>query len=222
MRCDLSRHFREIAEGLSRQDARGYPFSSGSFTDVPDHLETSLLVIKKGYHDYDGFRADVLSFVAQKQTYRQLGLLILAVIFRSGGARVHLELTNPESTVRHLLIKYPGLTNRGFQYRTRPDHFLFIPGEIAKHPWAYQDFHLFDLPAFKLTNLKEIVITEEDWAQRDTVVGFGNDDASVRLADLLLKFGSPSNETTEVFLEGEGGFRGVGRFSAEAAFCVDE
>jgi hypothetical protein len=77
---------------------------------------------------------------------------------------------------------------------------------------------LFDLPTFRLTNLKEFVVTDQDWAQRDTVIGFGNDVGSVKLAELLLRLGSPRNETNEVVLEGEGGFRGVGRFSAEGSF----
>jgi hypothetical protein len=79
---------------------------------------------------------------------------------------------------------------------------------------------LFNLPTFKLTNLKECLVTDDDWAQRDTLVGFGNDDASVGLAELLLRFGWPQNESNELALEGEGGFRGVGRFSAEAFFYL--
>jgi hypothetical protein len=79
---------------------------------------------------------------------------------------------------------------------------------------------LFNLPTFRLTNLKECIVTEDERAQRDTVMGFGNDDASVRLADLLLKLGSPRNETNEVVLEGEGGFRGVGVHSAKASFYL--
>jgi hypothetical protein len=30
--------------------------------------------------------------------------------------------------------------------------------------------------------MKEFVVSETDWASRDTVKGFGNDDASIRLA----------------------------------------
>jgi hypothetical protein len=68
--------------------------------------------------------------------------------------------------------------------------------------------------------MRQFVVSEGDWANRDTVMGFGNDDVSVRLADLLLNFGSPQNEINEVVLEGEGGFRGVGVHSAEAAFYL--
>jgi hypothetical protein len=174
--------------------------------------------VKKN-HDYEGSpRFDWLSFFAQKQTYQQLGLLILSVVFRSGGSRVHLALTNQASVVKNLVVEYKGLTHRGFTYRTRPDHFLFLPDKVQIHPWTNQCLGVFDLPTFKFTNLKDSVVTEDDRSRRDTVLGFGTDDASVRLAELLLRFGSPQNEVTEVVLEGECGFRGVGRFSAEASF----
>ena len=65
-----------------------------------------------------------------------------------------------------------------------------------------------------------ISATDDDWNGRDTVIGFGNDDASVLLAELLLQLGSTENETDEVVLEGEGSFRGVGIHSAEVAFWL--
>jgi len=221
MRCDLQKYFGEMANALPAEGRQESTFSSGEFTQVPDYLETHQLVIKKGHHDYEGAsRVDALHFFAQNQTYQHLGLLILSVVFRSGGSRTHLVLTDPESTVRNLIVEYKGFTQRGFEYRTRPDHFFFFPGKVEKHPWMHQHIDLFNLPTFRLTNLKEFVVTEDDWDQRDTVTGFGNDDASVRLADMLLKLGSPSNETNEVVLEGEGGFRGVGIHSAEASFYL--
>ena len=55
---------------------------------------------------------------------------------------------------------------------------------------------------------------------RDTVIGFGNDKASVRLAELLLNAGLPQSQVVEYQLEDEGGFRGVGIHSAEATFYL--
>ena len=68
--------------------------------------------------------------------------------------------------------------------------------------------------------MKEFVVSEADWASRDTVLGFGNDDANIRLADLLLSLGY--SDQREIVLEGEGGNRGVGINSAEAVFEVSE
>lgn len=221
MKCDLQKYFAEMVSSLPGEERQKFAFSAKDFPEIPDCVETGQLVIKKGHHDYDGAsRVDALRFFAQKPTYQHLGLLILSVVFRPGGLRTRLVLTDPGSTVRNLIIEYKGFTQRGFEYRTRPDHFFFFPGKVETHPWTHQLLDVVSLPTFKLTNLNESVVTDQDWAQRDTVIGFGNDDASVRLADLLLKFGSPKNETKEVVLEGEGGFRGVGRFSAEAAFYL--
>lgn len=221
MKCDLHRFFGEMASSLPVEERQSFTFSAKSFAEIPDRLETDQLIIAKGHHDYEGAsRVDALSFFAQKASYQQLGLLILAVVFRAGGTRIHLALTDPASCIKSLVVEYKGLTKRNFAYRTRPDHFLFFPSKVDKHPWAYQHLELFSLPTFKLTNLKECLVTDDDWAQRDTVVGFGNDDASVKLAELLLRFGSHQNETNEVVLEGEGGFCGVGRFGAEASFYL--
>jgi hypothetical protein len=68
--------------------------------------------------------------------------------------------------------------------------------------------------------MKEFVVSESEWASRDTVKGFGDDDASIRLASLLLSIGY--SDQSEVALEGESGNRGVGINSAEAAFEVVE
>lgn len=51
--------------------------------------------------------------------------------------------------------------------------------------------------------MKNFVVSEADWAGRDTVMGFGNDDANIRLADMLLNLGY--SDESEIALEGEGG-----------------
>jgi hypothetical protein len=99
--------------------------------------------------------------------------------------------------------------------------FSVFPGRVERHPWSYRREDALSLPTLRITNLKDVIVTEEQWAQRDTVIGFGNDDGNVSLTDLLLKFGAPQNtETDEIELEGEGGFRGVGWHSAEASFYL--
>jgi hypothetical protein len=221
MKCELQKYFEEMVSTLPTGERQKSTFSTKDFPQIPDRLETEQLVIQRGHHDYEGAsRVDTLRFLAQKTTYQHLGLLILSVVFRPGGSRTHVVLTNSQSTVKNLIVEYKGFTQRGFEYRTIPDHFFFFPGKVETHPWTHQHLDSFNLPTFRLTNLKEFVVTDQDWVQRDTVIGFGNDDASVRLAELLLRFGSPQNETNEVVLEGEGGFRGVGRFSAEASFLL--
>jgi hypothetical protein len=55
---------------------------------------------------------------------------------------------------------------------------------------------------------------------QDILRGFGTDAGSVRLAELLLNAGQPSNPEAEYVLEGDGGYRGVGYLSAEASIWL--
>src|SRR5262249_23679703 len=110
MKCDLHHFFCDIARSLPLEEKQSSTFSAKNFAEFPDRLETDQLVITKGHHDDEGAsRVDALNFFAQKASYQQLGLLVLAVVFRPGGKRIHLSLTNPASSVRHLIVNYEGL-----------------------------------------------------------------------------------------------------------------
>lgn len=224
MSCDLSRIFAEMRMSLPKDVRRsGSVFSSSSFASIPERIETDQLLVTKSTHGYgSGHRIDVVTFSAKSDTFQELGLLILGVVFRPGGCRINVVLTHPRSTVRNLVVSYSGLTARSSGHKTRPEHFRFSPSKVEKHPWQWCGhlWELYSFPCFTLTNMKEFVVTEADWAGRDTVIGFGNDDANVRLADLLLNLGY--SDQKEVVLEGEGGNRGVGINSAEAVFEVSE
>ena len=202
-----------------------FRFSSASFASCPGHIETNQLIITKTMCEYgSGFRTDRIVFHATRQTFQELGLLILAIVFRPGGYRTQIVLNHPRSVIKNLVVSYNGLTARSSGHKTKPDHFSFSPEKIEKYPWkrwGTQYWQLSSFPRFALTNMKEFVVSEEDWASRDTVKGFGDDDASIRLADLLLNLGY--SDQSEIVLEGEGGGnRGVGISSAEAVFEVCE
>jgi hypothetical protein len=223
MGCDLHRIFSEILVRLPK-DGRSHPlrFSSDSSIDCPERLETDQLVLVKSGHEYgSGYRTDLIRFYAKKETFQELGLLILAIVFRPGGGRTHVVLNHPRSVVKNLVISYEGLTPRSSGHKTKPDHLCFLPERIEKYPWkgwGTQFWPLSSFPCFTLTNINQFVATEDDWAARDTVMGFGTDDANIRLADLLLNIGY--SDQTEFVLEGEGGNRGIGINSAEAVFYV--
>jgi hypothetical protein len=222
MNCDLDRIFTEMRRSLPRDTRSGFVFSTSSFADCPEHIETDRLVVTKSTHGYgSGYRADRIKFHARKETFQELGLLILAVVFRLGGYRTRIVLNHPRSVIKNLVVTYSGLTARSSGQKTRPDHFPSSVGKLEKHPWSWrgQYLDLYSLPSFTLTNMKEFVVSDADWTARDTVMGLGNDDANVRLAELLLNIGY--SDETEIVLEGEaGGIRGVGINSAEAVFEV--
>jgi hypothetical protein len=222
MNWDLDRAFAEMRTSLPKDARSRIVFSPSSFPSCPERIETDRLVLTKCAHDYgSGYRADQIRFRAIRTTFQELGLLILAVVFRPGGHQTHIVLRHPEGDIKNLVVSYSGSTARPSGHKTKPDQFSFSPERIEKYPWkgwGSEYWPLSSFPCFTLTNMKEFVVSEADWASRDTVVGFGNDDASIRLAALLLNIGYSDQD--EIVLEGEGGNRGVGIHSAEAVFEV--
>jgi hypothetical protein len=223
MDCDLDRNFGELLKLLPK-DSNSKPmrFPTASFADCPKYLETDQLVIAKSAHIYGaGYRTDVVELEASRRTFQKLGLLVLAAVFRPGGGRMHLSLSHRRSVVRNLIIAYDGLTARASGHKTRPECFCFLPSKAERYPWktwGSRYWPVSDFPTFTLTNMADFIVSEADWAARDTVRGFGNDDASIRLSELLLNIGY--SDETEIMLEGEGGNRGIGINSAEAVFRV--
>lgn len=90
---------------------------------------------------------------------------------------------------------------------------------VQKHPWDFP-FPEHHYPWLALSNDADHCHTDEDWARRDLVRGFGSAIGVAKLAQLLLDLSRKSNETTEVELECEGGFRGVAALSAEIRFWL--
>jgi len=217
MSDDLERLFAELGANLPTSPHDEVALTSAVLPQPPAHLTSDQLYIEKGEHDYDGcFRADVVHFHAHKATYRQLGLLILAVVFHTLPDPVELTLTHPASAIKRLLVEspYKGPDDVGSGYNTRPYAFVYSPGAT---PWP-SPLTPVDFPCFYLTNYAYTpgMTVDEEWANRDTVRGFGTDVGSVRLAELLLHASQPDNLVDDYVLEGDGGYRQVGHLSAEA------
>src|SRR5882724_8674573 len=127
MKCDLHNNFGKFASVLPIDEKQGFTFDSQTFPELASLLETDQLVIRKTHVNYDGSRVDRLQFFASKSTYRELGLLILSVVFHPGGSRAHLSLTDPSSAVKNLIIEYSGSTPRVSGHQTSPQKFDFWP-----------------------------------------------------------------------------------------------
>ena len=83
------------------------------------------------------------------------------------------------------------------------------------HPWVDTALSPTDMPLLTLTNEDDFLHTHEHIQARDIAVGFGKFEVACRFGELLLNASLPRSETNEIVLEGECGFRGVGRGSAE-------
>jgi len=226
-RCDLNRMFGLLARRLPTTEDRSCVVSAKTLPLPSENLRTSRLIIQNGGHDYGlrhGCRLDTVLIQCSRETYRQLGVLILAVVFH-GKQRVCLELTHPNSDVRQIVLGSSWRIDsfRAPHYQERPISFRYWPRPVMKHPWhPWQGLGIsvFDLPSFELSNPKGSSVTEKDWMSRDTVYGIGSDRASVMFAELLLNFSRPKSLLNEVVLEGEPGFRGVGPASAEVSLYL--
>jgi len=217
--------FAALAARLPTSSEDELRLNAATLPRPPERLTTDRLYIMKGDHTYHPgwFRADGVHFHADKATYRNLGLLILAMLFHAEPEEVQIELTHPASAIKLLVIesRYNGPDDIGAGYNTRPYVFSYWPAATSRHPTWESPVDPSKLPCFYLTNRDDSVgDTEEERAQRDTVRGFGSDMGSVRLAELLLNASQPDNPVDEYVLEGDGGFRGVGYFSAEATFWL--
>ncbi len=223
MNCDLERLFAEVAPRIPTSADEELVLSAATLPRPPTQLTTDRLYIVKGIHEYHpAFRADVVHVHADKPTYRNLGLLILAVLFHTEPWEVQIELTHPASAIQLLVVEspYKGPDDIGPGYNTRPYVFSYTPEPTSRFPWDTRTYPS-KLPCFYLTNRDNCVgPTEEDRANRDTVRGFGSDIGSARLAELFLNASQPDNPVDEYTLEGDGGFRGVGYLSAEARFWL--
>lgn len=222
-KCDLKRIFGDLAVQLpiSSDGNESYTFTPENLPVPPSLIETEKLYIKKYLHVYnDIFQIDKLCFDAQKETYRNLGLLILAVVFHPQPSEVIVKLNHAESDILNLIIEYehPDLEKLYGRYRSKPFGFQYYPALSWKHPFdkCVKPEHL---PCFGLTHMKEFVY-KKDWESRDTVRIFGTDIGMVKFAELLLNAALPQNETDEYELEGESGFRGVGIDSAEVGLFL--
>ena len=217
MNCDLERLFGTLARAIPTSLNESFVFSSETLPAPPAHMVTERLYIQKGGHAYESrFYADALWFFAHKRTYRELALLILAIVFHPEPIKVQLELTHPASEIKLLVIQVDQDTFASSGYTTRPHRFEYSPDKTDRHPWVGLPFDPIDLPCFWLTNKEDNIGRQEEWDNRDTIIGFGNDRASVMLAQFLLDASRPQNKLNEYEFEGDAGWRNLGRWSAEA------
>ena len=226
MSCDLESLFGKLATKLptSLEGNEDIILSSQNLPVSPPRLVSDRLYIEKRAHHYEyTYQVDRLNFFAHKPTLTHLGLLLLAVVFHPHPPEVVIELTHSASDVKNIIIgnEYRDLEHLSGGYHTRPYGFVYYPRETHKHPFD-KNIRPVDLPCFGLTNMKDFVVTEDDYRNRDTVRCFGSDAGDVLFAELLLNAGQPQNLTDEYELEGEGGFRGVGVLSAEVTLYLPE
>jgi hypothetical protein len=220
-RCDLRKHLDRL-EARIAATTEDVVLGAKDFPALPSTISSQAITVRKTYkYINDCYRLEVMHFRATRETYRYFGLAILAVIFCPDLSELHIRLESAESALRSIKIRYNGTTPRAaFQYLTMPHSFRYYPAEISENPWVDRRIPETGWPEFLLTysGLKP----EEHWEERDTIEGFGGDDAAVLVASLLLDFGRPENKQHFVKLETPVGYGGVSKLSPEVHFHLPE
>lgn len=148
-----------------------------------------------------------------------LGLWILSIVFHEQPVRSALVLGHEATDIKTIVCDYKhggDFWGAGVEgYVAAPVRYRYFRTPPRRHPWTGEGVAVRDLPDLILTNESEMVVTEEQFQQRNTLIGFGNDRGAIRFAALLLDVGAEQHEPTEVDLEGELGFRGVAPGSTE-------
>jgi hypothetical protein len=192
-------------------------FERGSLPTPPPDLTSARVCVVGGSHGYGALTVDAVEISAYRETYRALGLFILAALLTPGPNRFVLSLTHPASQVRRLVVdtSYRRLDD-GSGLRTEASGAVYFPARRRRLALEDASAHVDDLPHVFLTDVEEVV--GRDWPGdpvRDTVVGFAGDRGAYAIAELLLDVSQAWNEEVEYTLEGPYGFGGVAPASAE-------
>jgi len=190
-----------------------------SFPELPETLDCADLVVRRGVHDYDTWRIDYPQWYGSPEVFGCLGLAIVAALLQ-GATSLTMRLTSVKSEIKSLVVMQPPLVDTSSGLELHPSRFHYDVAPVVKHPWVRAAPPPDELPWFKLTNSADDVSTDAQWAERDCIHGFGSLLGSARLARLFIDLSRPSNQTVEVALECEAGFRGVAPASTEARFWL--
>ena len=200
MRCDLKRTFGDLAHAIPSNvwEGKHTLFTAGTLPPLSPHLETDRLVITKEFHDYDNyFRADLLTFQACSPVYRELALLILAIVLSPDVDEVHLALTHPKSDVKEVIISC-AYEQEEHGLISHPAAYTYWPKEVGAYSQIASRKSRLDLPSFRLAGVRDSLMSSAwDWEQRATIVGFGTAQGNVLFANVLLDVGRPNCEVYE-------------------------
>ena len=214
-----------VAKRLPQTDEdEPFRFSTSTLLNLPKVLQTDQLIIKRIYHDYGGWRIDYPQVFAQKEIYEALGIVTACVLLQPQHDSVSIYLTNSDSEIRTLRIEFPH-PNLDDEYlhgmHQVPVTFVYWPEQVTSKPWLHHDIPDPEAyPRFILTNRDDCQVTDDNWANRDVLYGFGSAEGTARLIQLWLDMSRKASSVPEFLLESEAGFRGVAPASAEIRFWL--
>lgn len=211
----------EAAEEAGTQETARRTYAHGSLPLPPPGLESGRIIVCGGTHSYPSLSVDFIQVHAHRETYRALGLFILAGLLAPGPRRFELALTHPASQVRRIVLDTSSYRESHWAgLLTEPREIAYLPAARRRHALGDVQAAPRDLPAISLTD--EEGFADRDGPEnpvRDTLRGFGSDAGAYLMGELLLDVSQAWNEA-EYTLEGPYGFGGVAPSSAEIRFWL--
>jgi hypothetical protein len=181
-------------------------------------FDTTQIAIKNSWHYYDNYyRIQQFHVSANPEYYQILGLTILCAVFQK--KQITLNLTNPHSYIKKLLIGYNEDRN-AVGLTEKPTRYHHYANEIrGHHPYFSLDNSYF--PSFLLTSDSECY-TEKEWAERNILHIGQSNKALTHLAEIFLDFGNPNNQQKELAFEGHAGYCCLQPMSVEMRFWLPD
>ena len=158
---------------------------------------------------------DCVDIIAPRSAFRHLGLLALAVLFHESNDRATIHLTNPQSRLKHIVIRFSHPTEPLTGFRVRPRVLGYVPSEM-NHTFSTEEVG-FSAPVLRLTNLSDVQRDEEDWTNRDTLNGIGGIYSTAEVAEFLLNFGRSNAAWNQAVIPANGTL-----FTSEVRFWIPE
>jgi hypothetical protein len=223
-RFDLRQAFGEIASAIPSDPTRdeSFLFHAGVLPVPQGLLSTDRVVVCKEVHEYNSwYRTDLLRMFVSPPTARELGVFILSCLFHGPTETVMLELKNPASEIRWIIVPSVNrsLDSPHLGLTVVPHVYRYFPESMRRYPWSHRQ-DVDDFPLLALSDRDESAATDEEWRARNSIFLRSSMKGAVLLAELFLNAGCAAPEDREYWLEGEAGNRGVAPTSAELCLAL--
>jgi hypothetical protein len=218
MPCDLERVYGELA-GRLPEDEGSDPvhLDENVIPAAPPEVTTDRVrIYRSQLQRLPGCRGDNLDVVAPRSAIRQLGLLVLAVLFHDQCDRSILHLTHPDSVLKYIVTEHKHWSKSEVSgFRFRPWVFGYVPEDIG---YTFSTDKVgFGAPLLRLTNLSDCQHDESEWQNRDVLHWVGGSAATAQVAEFLLNAGRKTATWKSFTIPANGAF-----FTAEVRFWIPE
>ncbi|HVG90339.1 MAG TPA: hypothetical protein VNB54_02510, partial [Alphaproteobacteria bacterium] len=216
MPCDLERVFGDLAGRLPEGEGSD-PMRLDETVIPPAPLELTtdrVRIYRNQLQRLPGCRGDNLDVVAPRSAIRQLGLLVLAVLFHEQCDRSILHLTSPDSVLKHIVTEFKHWSKTEVSgFWLRPWVLGYVAEDVG-HTFKTDEVGI-AAPLLRLTNLSDCQHNESEWRNRDVLNWVGGASATAEVGEFLLNAGRETATWKSFTIPANGTF-----FTAEVQFWI--